>query len=92
MKKDIRESLEQKLYECDKHVEKLDDAKEYLKEIMPLTLEKYLQVDKIQSSFIDQLNFRFSKLQDSIGESITQRYFNTFKRRCEKDDFFRHFK
>ncbi|MEA3227934.1 MAG: hypothetical protein U9P38_02555 [Campylobacterota bacterium] len=70
MIKDIKDSLQQKLYECDKHVEKLNDAKEYLAKDMPLTSEEYLKIDKIQSSFIDQLNFRFSKLQDTIGESI----------------------
>jgi len=70
MRKDIKDSLKHKLYECDKHIEKLNDAKEYLAFIMPLTMERYLEIDKIQSSFIDQLNFRFSKLQDTIGESI----------------------
>lgn len=70
MKKDINDSLSQKLFECDKHIEKLNDAREYLQSIFPLTLESFLKIDKIQSSFIDQLNFRFSKLQDTIGESI----------------------
>ncbi|QOP44675.1 hypothetical protein FJR45_01225 [Sulfurimonas sediminis] len=37
---------------------------------MPFSLEQYLQIDKITSSFIDQLNFRFSKLQDTMGESL----------------------
>jgi len=64
------DSLEQKLYECNRHVEKLNDAKEYLTDIMPLTLEQYININKIQSSFIDQMNFRFSKLQDTIGESL----------------------
>ena len=68
--KDISDTLEKKLYECDKHVQKLYDAKDCLSEIMPLSLEKYLKIDKIESSFIDQLNFRFSKLQDTVGESI----------------------
>lgn len=63
-------ALKQKLYECDKHKEKILDAKEFLKPIMPLTLEKYQNLTKIESSFIDQLNFRFSKLQDSMGSSI----------------------
>ena len=70
MTRNIEDSFKQKLYECNKHIEKLKDAKEYLKKDMPLTLEKYLKIDKIESSFIDQLNFRFSKLQDTIGESI----------------------
>ena len=64
------DSLEQKLYECNRHVEKINDAKEYLTDIMPLTLEQYININKIQSSFIDQMNFRFSKLQDTIGESL----------------------
>jgi len=67
MKKDIQDSLEQKLYECNKHIEKINRAKEYLKDIMPLNVDSYLKIDKIQSSFIDQLIFRFSKLQDTIG-------------------------
>lgn len=70
MSKDIKNSLNHKIYECNRHIEKLNDARSYLKSIIPLTLESYLKVDKIQSSFIDQLNFRFSKLQDTIGESL----------------------
>lgn len=68
--KDIKHSFQEKLYECNKHVEKMRDAKEYLSEHMPLTLDEYLNIDKIISSFIDQLNFRFAKLQDTMGESI----------------------
>ncbi len=70
MRKDIDDTFNKKIYECRKHIEKLSDAKEYLKDMMPLTLESYQKIDKIQSSFIDQLNFRFSKLQDTVGESI----------------------
>jgi uncharacterized protein with HEPN domain len=70
MLKDVTLSLKKKLYECNLHVEKLNDAKAYLQACMPLTLAKYSQGDKFQSSFIDQLNFRFSKLQDTIVESI----------------------
>lgn len=70
MKKNIDDSLNKKLYECNKHIEKLNDAKDYLHDIMPISLENYFNINKIQSSFIDQLNFRFTKLQDTIGESI----------------------
>jgi len=68
--KDVKYTLKQKLYECDRHVEKIRDAKEFLSDLMPLSLDRYLASNKIESSFIDQLNFRFSKLQDTIGESI----------------------
>ena len=85
--KKINESFNHKIYECDKHVEKLTDAKEYLKPIMPLSMENYLNIDKFQSSFIDQLNFRFSKLQDTIEESILKGILIKFMVNVEKMTF-----
>ena len=67
---DINNTFQEKIYECNKHIEKMNDAKEYLKDIFPLTLDIYLNLNKIESSFIDQLNFRFTKLQDTMGESL----------------------
>lgn len=87
MSKDIKDSFNQKLYECNKHIEKLKDAKEYLNPIMPLTIDSYLKVDKIQSSFIDQLNFRFTKLQDTIGESILRGILILFEEDVKKMTF-----
>ncbi|MEA2018502.1 MAG: hypothetical protein U9N59_08640 [Campylobacterota bacterium] len=87
MKKNIDDNLNKKLYECDKHVEKLNDAKAFLKDIMPLSIEKYLKIDKIQSSFIDQLNFRFTKLQDTVGESILKGVLIKSKEDVEKMTF-----
>jgi len=68
--KDIKDTFQKKIYECNKHIEKINIAKKHLADLVPLTLEKYLQISEIESSFIDQLNFRFSKLQDTIGETI----------------------
>jgi len=68
--KDINNTFKEKLYECNKHIQKIEDAKEYLKNKIPFTVEEYMQIDKITSSFIDQLIYRFLKLQDTIGESI----------------------
>ena len=87
MRQDRDDSFSKKIYECEKHIEKLTDAKEYLKDIMPLSLENYMQIDKIQSSFIDQLNFRFSKLQDTIGESILKGILIKSKENVEKMTF-----
>ena len=87
MRQDRDDGLNKKIYECEKHIEKLTDAKEYLKDIMPLSLEGYMQIDKIQSSFIDQLNFRFSKLQDTIGESILKGILIKSKENVEKMTF-----
>lgn len=68
--KDRLNTFKEKLYECDIHVAKIEDAKGYLKNIMPLTVDKYISLNKIDSSFIDQLNFRFTKLQDTMGDGI----------------------
>jgi len=88
MIKDIEKTFKEKLYECSKHQEKLQDAKEYLKDIFPLSIDKYLQLDKISSSFIDQLNFRFSKLQDTMGESIFKMVLILGKEEPKKYTFF----
>ena len=37
---------------------------------MPLSVESYLHLNDVDISFIDQLIFRFSKLQDTMGEKI----------------------
>ena len=68
--RDIEKSFKEKLYECNRHCQKIEDAKEYLSNIIPLTSDSYAKIDKITSSFIDQLIFRFSKLQDSVGEYV----------------------
>jgi len=84
---DIKNTFQEKIYECNKHIEKMNDAKEYLKDIMPLSLEKYMLLDKIESSFIDQLNFRFSKLQDTMGESLFKSILIMSKEEVKKKTF-----
>jgi hypothetical protein len=70
MIKDIEKTFKEKLYECDKHVEKITVSKNHLHAFMPLSVETYLKLNDVDISFIDQLIFRFSKLQDSMGEKI----------------------
>ena len=60
----------QKLYECNKHKEKLETAAMKLSSHMPLDSKKYQNLSDEDFSFIDQLIFRFSKLQDSLGEKV----------------------
>lgn len=70
MKKDVVATFNEKLFECSKHIEKMQDAYEYLQPILPLTIDKYNNLNKIESSFIDQFIFRFAKLQDTLGGSV----------------------
>ncbi len=67
---DIETSFKEKLYECKKHVEKITVSRKYLSKYMPMTVETYSNLNDIDMSFIDQLIFRYSKLQDTLGEKI----------------------
>jgi hypothetical protein len=68
--RDIEKAFKEKLYECHKHMEKITISKKHLSTIMPLSVERYLDLNDVDMSFIDQLIFRFSKLQDTMGEKI----------------------
>lgn len=70
MNKDIIKTVSEKLYECEIHIQKLTAAKKHLHQKVLFSVESYQQIDDVTSSFIDQLVFRFSKLQDTMGESL----------------------
>ncbi len=68
--KDIKQTFIEKLHECNQHKKRLLKAKSYLRDIMPLDVDKYVALNEVQMSFIDQMIFRFSKLQDTMGEKM----------------------
>ena len=70
MSLDVKNSFKEKLYECNRHVQKIGIAKKHISDIIPLSIDKYQHMNDEDSSFIDQMIFRFSKLQDTIGEKI----------------------
>ncbi|MBI9098168.1 MAG: hypothetical protein JEY91_06805 [Spirochaetaceae bacterium] len=65
-----KETFIEKLYECNQHRQKLLIASDRLKGIFPLNIKQYESLSIEDLSFIDQLVYRFSKLQDSMGEKI----------------------
>lgn len=67
---DIINIFKEKIYECDRHVEKINISKSHLSSVLPLSTQRYLKLGDVETSFIDQLIFRFSKLQDTLGEKI----------------------
>ena len=66
----MKNTFIEKLHECNKHKQRLLSAKKKLQILMPLTLEKYEALKDEEISFIDQLIFRFSKLQDTMGDKL----------------------
>jgi hypothetical protein len=55
---------------CTIHVERMSFAFRKIEQYFPLTVETYHKLTEEDLSFIDQLIFRFSKLQDSMGEKL----------------------
>lgn len=56
--------------ECTKHSQRMLSAYNKISSIFPLNTAKYLILTDDEIEHIDQLVYRFSKLQDSIGERL----------------------
>ena len=67
MTDDKRDKLDESVQLCTIHNERMSFAWEKVKNHFPLDKEKYLLLQPEELSFLDQLIFRFSKLQDSMG-------------------------
>ena len=84
MKKD---SLAENLHECLQHKKRLLSAQKNLKNIMPIDVSQYKSLDDTTISVIDQLLFRFSKLQDSLGEKVFNKILYIFGEDVKKMTF-----
>jgi len=68
--KDISQTFIEKLHECNQHKKRLLSAQSRLNDLVPLTAEQYSNLDDLHISTIDQMIFRFSKLQDTLGDKV----------------------
>lgn len=64
------DKLKETLHICEIHSERVNYALNKVKSYFPLTIEKYRELDSDDLSYLDQLIFRFSKLQDSMGNRL----------------------
>jgi len=56
--------------ECDKHLQRIEEAYSDIENSLPLTVQKYKNLSKDEVQDIDQYLYRFSKLQDTLGQKI----------------------
>src|SRR6056297_1844716 len=70
MNNEKRDKLNEAVLLCTIHSERMSFAWEKIKTHFPLDREKYLRLEPEELSFIDQLIFRFSKMQDSMGGKL----------------------
>ncbi len=71
--------LEKYFRECEKHIQRIDEAYDDMKNIIPLSVEKYINLSKDEVQDIDQFLFRFSKLQDTMGDKIFKLIFQKYE-------------
>jgi predicted nucleotidyltransferase len=71
IKLDINQiKLDKYTHECDKHLQRINEAYSDLQTLIPLSSEKYKNLTKDDVQALDQYLFRFAKLQDTLGEKI----------------------
>ena len=79
--------LEKILRECDKHLQRINEAYSDMSTFMPLTAAKYENLSKNDVQAIDQYLFRFSKLQDSMGEKLFRVLLGKFEENTDRLPF-----
>ncbi len=67
---EIIHSLNDTFILCDIHMERMMYAFEKIKHHFPLTRDNYLHISPDDLSYFDQLIFRYSKLQDTMGKRL----------------------
>ncbi|MEA3448986.1 MAG: hypothetical protein U9Q98_11170 [Bacteroidota bacterium] len=70
MTNEKRDKLNEAVFLCTIHNERMSFAWEKIKTHFPLDREKYIRLEPEELSFVDQLIFRFSKMQDSMGGKL----------------------
>lgn len=58
------------LNECDKHLKRMNFAYKKISPLFPITKERISKLNEDEISYIDQIIYKFSKLQDAIGQKL----------------------
>ncbi|WP_395947700.1 hypothetical protein [Caedibacter taeniospiralis] len=66
----LQDKLVKILYECDQHKKRIEYAYNNMKQKLPFDAAHYEQFPDGEIEHIDQFLFRFSKLQDVMGEKL----------------------
>lgn len=79
--------IEKVFTECTKHLQRINEAHSDMSAFMPLTATKYENLAKDDVQAIDQYLFRFSKLQDSMGEKLFRLLVARFEQNTDRLSF-----
>lgn len=67
---ELRDKLSETLAICDSHYQRMIFAFESIEKYFPLTEINFSHISPIEMALFDQLIYRFSKLQDSMGSRL----------------------
>ena len=67
---ELRDKLTETLAICDLHFQRMMFAFNSIEKYFPLTEFNFGQISEIELALFDQLIYRFSKLQDSMGTRL----------------------
>ena len=70
LNEDFNYKLKTALEVCETHNQRMQYALDFLQEVFPLDSESYDALSQEQISHTDQLIYRFSQLQDTIGNKL----------------------
>jgi hypothetical protein len=59
------------IYECSLHLKRLKSANEELEDFIPLDITKFQNLNDEEIRILDQLIYRFTKLQDAMGRDYS---------------------
>ena len=62
--------LAEAIYECNIHLKRLINANAEFKSLSPLSVKKYKDFNDSEIRLLDQIIYRFTKLQDAMGERL----------------------
>jgi predicted nucleotidyltransferase len=75
------------LKECDKHLQRINEAYSDMAAFMLLTSDKYENLSKDEVQALDQYLFRFTKLQDAMGEKLFKALLGKFTENTDRLSF-----
>ena len=67
---ELEDRIKESILVCDKHLIRLNFASSTIEERFPLDPDTFNALTNTEQAFIDQLIYRFSKLQDIIGKRV----------------------
>ena len=79
--------LDKYFHECDKHIQRIEEAYADISYKIPLSTKDYINLDKDSVQALDQYIFRFSKLQDTMGDKIFKLIFSLYSETNESIPF-----